>query len=307
MLSRRASPLDGACPAPRPPPVFWNDSRESRRASMARTRRRARRATSGATTRRRASTARPGGARRANAPRRTGVDEREGWEDFTQKREWFLSGRAIADGRSRTLARLEAIGQADVVGQAALESLDPGGAPLRRGARLVGTARRAAPPRTVSRRLPGAPGLARPVEVAVSPRDVDATLQVALSAAALGRVDPASVRMFRFESATRTWQLVPRSGYSPSGGYAWVRVHRPGVYVPIGLPLDRAGLAALVRTFNARATLRDAAERSRAAASRAVAAVLGRGATASRGAPAGAIAARLRQRMDLPEWDLLAE
>ena len=35
--------------------------------------------------------------RRAGEARRTGVDEREGWEDFAQKREWFLSGRAIPD------------------------------------------------------------------------------------------------------------------------------------------------------------------------------------------------------------------
>src|SRR5881397_1109821 len=86
--------------------------------------------------------------RRAGEARRTGVDEREGWEDFAQKREWFLSGRAIRtdepapgpgpgqgrgggggwgalrpegrvfpaggrcpDGRSRTRARLDAIAQ----------------------------------------------------------------------------------------------------------------------------------------------------------------------------------------------------
>ena len=47
-------------------------------------------------------------------------------EDFAQKREWFLSGRAIPDGRSRTRARLDAIAQADVLGAVTLESLDPG-------------------------------------------------------------------------------------------------------------------------------------------------------------------------------------
>jgi len=58
--------------------------------------------------------------RRAVEVRRTGVDEREGWEDFAQKREWFLSGRAIPDGRSRTRARLDAIAQADVLGAVTL-------------------------------------------------------------------------------------------------------------------------------------------------------------------------------------------
>jgi len=272
---------------------------------MARTTRRSSRTTRNAAVRRRAT--RSANAGRPGEARRTGVDEREGWEDFTQKREWFLGGRAIADGRSRTLARLAAIAQADVLGQVALESLDAGGPPLQHGARLVGTARRAAPPRAVSRRLPAAPLLARPVEVAVSARDADATLQVAVSAAAVARVDPASIRMFRFEPASRTWQHVPRSGYSPAGGYAWARVHRPGIYAPVGLPLDRAEQAALLRTFNARAGLREAAERGRAAAGRALKALLGRAATASRSGGASAVAARLRERMDLPEWELLTE
>src|SRR5262244_2410009 len=34
--------------------------------------------------------------RRNGGPQRTGVDEREGWEDFAQKREWFLSGLWIS-------------------------------------------------------------------------------------------------------------------------------------------------------------------------------------------------------------------
>ena len=68
--------------------------------------------------------------------------------------------------------------------------------------------------------------------------------------------------MFRLEPATRTWQIVPRSGFAPAGGYAWARLHRAGVYAPVGLPLDRAELADLVRTFNARGELREAAARS---------------------------------------------
>jgi hypothetical protein len=244
---------------------------------------------------------------RAGGARRTGVDEREGWEDFAQKREWFLSGRAIPDGRSRTRARLNAIAQADVLGEVALEALDPGGSPLRAGARVVASARRVAPPRPVSRRLPRAPLLARPVEARPPRRAADATLQVAVPAAALARVDPASIRMFRLEPATRTWQIIPRSGFAPAGGYAWARLHRAGVYAPVGLPLDRAELADLVRTFNARVELREAAVSSRAAAARAVASLLRRGAPASRGRAAADVAARLRERIDLPEWELLAE
>ena len=45
--------------------------------------------------------------RRAGGVRRTGVDEREGWEDFAQKREWFLSGRAL-DGPERDDGRRHA-------------------------------------------------------------------------------------------------------------------------------------------------------------------------------------------------------
>ena len=247
------------------------------------------------------------GRRRAAGVPRTGVDEREGWEDFAQKREWFLSGRAIPDGRSRTEARLNAIARAEVLGQVPLETLDPGGSPLRVGARVIASGRRVVSPRPVSRRLPRAPLLARPVEVAPPRREADATLQVAVPAAALARVDPASIRMFRLEPATRTWQLIPRSGFAPSGGYAWARLHRPGVYAPVGLPLDRAELADLVRTFNGRAELREAAARSRAAAGRAVASLLRQGVRASRGRVVTDVAARLRERVDLPEWALLAE
>src|SRR5215467_15790048 len=112
------------------------------RSSMARKARRSNTASRNASARRR-----DGGTQRA------GVDEREGWEDFAQKREWFLSGRAIPDGRSRTRARLDAIAQAEALGIVALESLDPGGAPLRAGARLASDGRVTAP-RPVSRRLP---------------------------------------------------------------------------------------------------------------------------------------------------------
>ena len=246
-------------------------------------------------------------AKASAAPKRTGVDEREGWEDFSQKREWFLTGRGIADGRSRTLARFAAIARADALGQVSLEALDPGGAPLRAGARLVATARRVAPPRTVTRRLPRAPLLARAVEVRVPRAAADATVQVAIPAAALARVDPASIRMFRLEPASGTWQIVPRSGFARAGGYAWARVHRDGIYAPIGLPLDRAELDDLVRTFNGRGDLREAAARGRASVTRAVGSLLRRGARASRARAASDVAARLRERVDLPEWALLAE
>src|SRR5215470_10565138 len=209
------------------------------RSSMARKARRSNTATRNASAR-----------RRDGGPQRTGVDEREGWEDFAQKREWFLSGRAIPDGRSRTQARLDAITQAEALGIVALESLDPGGPPLRAGARLASDGRVAAP-RPSSRRLPRASLLARPVEVRLPRRATETTLQVAVPAAALARVDQASIRMFRLESASRTWQIIPRSGFATAGGYAWARLHRPGIYAPVGLPLDRGELAALVRTFNA--------------------------------------------------------
>ncbi len=260
--------------------------------------------------RRRASSERRAArARRAAAvdARRTGIDEREGWEDFSQKRDWFLSGRAIADGRSRTEARLTAIVHADAMGHVSLDALDPAGPPLRTGARVVATGRRAITPRPATRRLPRAPLLARAV-TALPLRATDATLQVAVPAAAAATVDPASIRMFRFEPASSTWQLIPRSGFSVEGGYAWARVHRDGVYAPIGLPMDRAELAGLIRTFNARADLREAAARGRAAGARAVAALLrGGGARASRNRVTGDLVARLRQRIDLPEWELLAE
>src|SRR5215469_6591349 len=247
--------------------------------------------------------------RRDGGTQRTGVDEREGWEDFAQKREWFLSGRAIPDGRSRTRARLDAIAQAEALGIVALESLDPGGPPLRAGARLAGDGRVTAP-RPSSRRLPRASLLARPVEARQPWRATETTLQVAVPAAALARVDQASIRMFRLEPASRTWQIIPRSGFASAGGYAWARLHRPGIYAPVGLPLDRGELAALVRTFNARAELREAAARSRAAGVRAVSSLLRRAGRASRGrtmdVAARDVAARLRERVDLPEWDLLA-
>jgi outer membrane protein assembly factor BamB len=52
-------------------------------------------------------------------------------------------------------------------------------------------------------------------------------------------IDLPSVRFFRADTRARALTPIWSSGVNIGLGYAWARIHRPGVYLPIGLPRDR--------------------------------------------------------------------
>ena len=52
-------------------------------------------------------------------------------------------------------------------------------------------------------------------------------------------IDMTSVRAFRWDDQSRTLQPIWNSGANLGLGFIWTKIHRPGIYVPIGLPRDR--------------------------------------------------------------------
>lgn len=52
-------------------------------------------------------------------------------------------------------------------------------------------------------------------------------------------IDPASIRVFRWDARLRNLRPVWNSGINPRFSYIWAKVRRPGVYVALGLPRDR--------------------------------------------------------------------
>jgi hypothetical protein len=64
----------------------------------------------------------------------------------------------------------------------------------------------------------------------------------------LGWVDPATLRVFAFDPASRRLTLVEESGSAVERRWAWAYIDRPGIYGVIGLPRDQ-GVRATVRAF----------------------------------------------------------
>lgn len=56
---------------------------------------------------------------------------------------------------------------------------------------------------------------------------------------ALAGIDPISVRVFRFDDRSRSLQPIWNSAINVGFNFVWAKIHRPGIYVPIGLPRDR--------------------------------------------------------------------
>ncbi len=55
----------------------------------------------------------------------------------------------------------------------------------------------------------------------------------------LAGIVPTSVRLFCWDSTTRSVRPVWNSGINLGHRYVWAKIRQPGVYVPIGLPRDR--------------------------------------------------------------------
>lgn len=52
-------------------------------------------------------------------------------------------------------------------------------------------------------------------------------------------LDRATVRVFRYDPASRSLKPVWNSGINLAYNFVWAKIRRPGTYVPIGLPRDR--------------------------------------------------------------------
>ena len=128
--------------------------------------------------------------------------------------------------------------------------LDPGGSTPQHGFEVVGDLN--FKPRLSSTKNPrpnSSFGFAgEPVEVSSDTNINGAALKITLDKKRMATLDQQSVRVFRFEEEVKEWVLIPRSGASADGEYAWAILHRPGIYVPIGVTTDpwlMFGIAAL--------------------------------------------------------------
>jgi outer membrane protein assembly factor BamB len=65
---------------------------------------------------------------------------------------------------------------------------------------------------------------------------------------ALTGIDPATVKMFRWDETTRMLEPIWNSGANVGLGFIWAKIRRPGTYVPVGLPRDRV-LQEFLRTL----------------------------------------------------------
>lgn len=80
-------------------------------------------------------------------------------------------------------------------------------------------------------------------------------LKITLDKKMLARVARSTIRVFRYEPSSEAWVLIPRSGVSPEADFAWAYLHRPGTYIPIGLPLDPQQLRQVCTLYSLRPAL----------------------------------------------------
>jgi photosystem II stability/assembly factor-like uncharacterized protein len=193
---------------------------------------------------------------------------RETGEDLRRKGEWFRLGRTDATDMPLGRLREAALAQAGRLGSLDLGSfVGPAGKPVGRGGvELIGPDRRlpasAAP---VDNPAPGAAlflagtvAEVRPARKGAEAEVAGLYLRLALDRAALDRLVPETIRICRWEPATRRWVLVPRSGAHPGDAAAWAILHRPGIYAPVGLPADPRAFRSLLLLNAARPLLRAA-------------------------------------------------
>jgi photosystem II stability/assembly factor-like uncharacterized protein len=83
--------------------------------------------------------------------------------------------------------------------------------------------------------------------VQVSSKNVfrNAALKIGLTPKEVKDIDPGSLRIFHFDQATQSFQLIARSGLGHEGNYVFARIKKPGVYGVFGLPRDQGRLFTL--------------------------------------------------------------
>jgi photosystem II stability/assembly factor-like uncharacterized protein len=199
------------------------------------------------------------------ARRDDGDEAEDETENFRRRAEWWREYHGDQSGVVSGELRTQAIAHAEAIAARGLDNPDPGGARPRGGFELV-SRRGNAKAKAVLAKNPRPRSSAGFVSEAVTvrgPADLDGmVLKIALDPKRLPKVEPSTVRVFCFDAASTEWQLIPRSGARVEAGYAWAHLHRPGIYVAIGL---RAGADALAELL----TLRTLMPRVRAAEGRA--------------------------------------
>lgn len=63
-------------------------------------------------------------------------------------------------------------------------------------------------------------------------------LMLPITESGLAGIDPASVRVFRYDESGKTLVPVWNSGINVRQGFVWAKIQQPGTFVPIGLPAD---------------------------------------------------------------------
>lgn len=161
-------------------------------------------------------------------------------DTFQRRIEWFRDLHTDRQGFLPANARIRALQQADRLGKKRLRDLDPGGSPPTRGHELVSARKIKASIRKADNPRPNSSFgfAAKPVEVSEVEDLGGAIIKITLDEELLKQIDPATVRVFRFEESTNEWHIVAYSGVSVNADYAWAKLSRPGLYVPIGLPRD---------------------------------------------------------------------
>jgi photosystem II stability/assembly factor-like uncharacterized protein len=163
-------------------------------------------------------------------------------EIFRHRAQWLRSLYGEDIGISTQHVRMQALEWAQRMERAKIfaPDFDPGGGTPQRGFEVVGDLK--SKPRLSSTNNPRPQSsfgfAAEPVEVSSDTNINGAALKISLDKKRMATLDQRGVRVFRFEEEVKEWVLIPRSGASADGEYAWAILHRPGIYVPVAITTD---------------------------------------------------------------------
>jgi hypothetical protein len=165
-------------------------------------------------------------------------------EVFEERAKWFSQihgdrqGYTVSDGRTKAIDQLSLIGKTN-----RLENLDPGGSTPKQGFELIsGKTNKKSTNVKVEKAKNPKPNssfgfAAQAVRVSGNENSlVGVTLKIRNEKELSDELIHSTIRIFRFDETSKEWHLMPRSGSSLDGTYAWARGIHSGLYVPIGLP-----------------------------------------------------------------------
>ena len=169
------------------------------------------------------------------------ADLREDVDDLRRRAEWFESIRGHRERDVLQRVWHDAVGHlAELRRRWTADLAPPSSALAHRAELLVGTSQLVLAevdnPRPADSRNFVTPSVA----VGEDALGEGGVARIALSPGAAGSFDPRGVRVFRYDEATRRWNIVEHSGYDAAHQYAWARVTAPGTYAAIGLPAEPA-------------------------------------------------------------------